>query len=318
MNIKNTNRDELPLPQDLNVFVTVVREQSFAAAARELGQSPAYISKRMQILETTLGTRLLHRSTRSLTLTADGERVLHWAGQVLNTFSDMQDDLSAARVSPEGRILICSSAGFGRSYLAPAVSALSQQYPQLEIRLEVTDRLVDLTEEGIDVEIHVGDELPQQHISRLLIANKRILCASPQYLQQHGTPQSLDELSQHQCLVLKEKNNVFGLWSLEKNGDTEAVKIRGPLSSNNGEIVMQWALDQRGIILRSQWDASPYLQSGELVQVLPEYSQSANIWAVYPQRLSQSARLRVCVEFLQAWLQNALVPRRTDALADKP
>ncbi|MAK90702.1 MAG: LysR family transcriptional regulator [Oleibacter sp.] len=306
MNPEFTNRSEYPLPQDLQVLLTVVREQSFAAAARQLGQSPAYVSKRIQTLESTLGCRLLQRSTRSLKLTADGERVLPWATQVLNSLRDMQDDLSDARVSPKGRMLICSSAGFGRSYLAPAVSALSQQYPQLEIRLEVTDRLVDITEEGIDLEIHVGDELPPQHISRLLIANQRILCASPDYLQKHGTPQTLADLSQHQCLVLKEKNNVFGLWALEHDGQVETVKVRGPLSSNNGEIVMQWALDHCGIILRSQWDASPHLQSGRLLQVLPQYSQSANIWAVYPQRLSQSARLRVCVEFLQTWLQRVL------------
>ena len=121
MNTEFTNRSEYPLPRDLQVFLTVVREQSFAAAARQLGQSPAYVSKRIQTLESTLSCRLLQRSTRSLKLTADGERVLPWATQVLNSLRDMQDDLSDARVSPKGRMLICSSAGFGRSYLAPAV-----------------------------------------------------------------------------------------------------------------------------------------------------------------------------------------------------
>lgn len=280
------------------MFVTIVRLGSFAEAARELGVSPAYVSKRTQILERTLATRLLHRTTRSINITADGERVYHWALQILDNMQDLFGDLAAARVTPRGQINICTSFGFGRKHVAPAVSALSDCYPELSIRLEVFDRLVDLTGEGFDLEIRVGDELPEQHISRLLAEDHRVLCASPAYLKEHGIPSSPGDLKNHQCLVLQEKNSTFGIWRLEKEGVAETVNVRGPLASNNGEIVMQWALADKGIILRSRWDAHPEIQAGRLVQVLPEYRQPANIWAVYPTRLSESAKLKACVEFM--------------------
>lgn len=146
----------------------------------------------------------------------------------------------------------------------------------------------------------VGDDIPGQHIGRRLVSNRRVLCAAPSYLQRRGTPQTLDELQQHDCLVIKERDNAFGIWNLDRDGTQESVRVSGPLSSNNGEIVMQWALDGRGILLRSLWDVKPLLDDGRLVQVLEDYSQSANVWAVYPTRLAHSGKLRACVEFLQA------------------
>ena len=119
-----------------------------------------------------------------------------------------------------------------------------------------------------------------------------------------GSLASLDDLSNHDCLVIKERSTPFGIWHLSDDSQEHSVKIQAPLSSNSGEIVLQWALDGRGIVLRSKWDVQKYLESGELIQVLPQYTQSANIWAVYPTRLSHSAKLRVCVEALQAYLQD--------------
>jgi len=294
----NTVRDQLPLPEDLRVFLTVIRKQSFAGAADELGVSPAYISKRVQILEGALKARLLHRTTRRIALTEDGERAQRWAVRILGDLDDLFDELSQARQTPRGLLHISSSFGFGRNHVAPAISLLAERYPELEIRLEVFDRVVDLVGEGFDLEIRVGDDLPGQHISKRLVTNKRILCATPEYLQRRGVPRNLEDLQRHDCLVLKERNNVFGVWNLDRDGKQQSVRISGPLSSNNGEIVLQWALNGRGILLRSLWDVKPLLERGELVQVLPEYGQSANVWAVYPTRLSNSAKLRVCVEFL--------------------
>jgi LysR family transcriptional activator of dmlA len=294
----NSVRDPLPLPEDLRVFLTVVRKQGFAAAAEELGLSPAYISKRIQVLERTLKTRVFFRSSRRIALTTDGEQVLRWAQIILGDFDDFIDELSAARQAPRGLLHICSSFGFGRHHVAPAISLLAERYPELEIRLEVFDRTVDLIGEGFDLEIHVGDDIPDQHISKQLASNQRVLCASPAYLQRRGTPNTLEELRQHDCLVIKEYNNPFGLWNLQKEGRDYTIRVSGPLSSNHGEIVLEWALDGRGILLRSMWDVKPLLQQGRLVQVLPEYSQSAQVWALYPTRLSHSAKLKVCVDFL--------------------
>jgi DNA-binding transcriptional LysR family regulator len=293
-------KDTVPLPEDLRVLLTVIRKNGFAAAADELGLSPAYVSKRIQILETTLGTRLLHRTSRRVSLTEDGERVQRWALRILDNFQQLHDELSDAHDSPRGRLHICSSFGFGRNHVAPAVSLLAERYPELEIRLDLFDRVVDIINEGFDLEIRVGDDIPGQHMGRRLVSNRRVLCAAPGYLQRRGTPQTLDELQQHDCLVIKERDNAFGIWNLDRDSGQESVRVSGPLSSNNGEIVLQWALDGRGVLLRSLWDVKPLLEQGRLVQVLEDYSQSANVWAVYPTRLAHSGKLRVCVEFLQA------------------
>ncbi|MFJ2320887.1 LysR substrate-binding domain-containing protein [Pseudomonas sp. NPDC087817] len=293
-------KDAVPLPEDLRVLLTVIRKHGFAAAADELGLSPAYVSKRIQILESTLGARLLHRTSRRVSLTDDGERVQRWALRILDDFQQLHDELADAHDSPRGRLHICSSFGFGRNHVAPAVSLLAERYPALEIRLDLFDRVVDIIHEGFDLEIRVGDDIPGQHIGRRLVSNRRVLCAAPSYLQRRGTPQTLDELQQHDCLVIKERDNAFGIWNLDRDGTQESVRVSGPLSSNNGEIVMQWALDGRGILLRSLWDVKPLLDDGRLVQVLEDYRQSANVWAVYPTRLAHSGKLRACVEFLQA------------------
>ena len=302
-----TKKDNVPLPEDLRVLLTVIRKSGFAAAADELGLSPAYVSKRIQILETTLGTRLLHRTSRRIALTEDGERVQRWALRILDDFQQLHDELSDAHDSPRGRLHLCSSFGFGRHHVAPAVSLLAERYPELEIRLDLFDRVVDIVNEGFDLEIRVGDDIPGQHIGRQLVSNRRVVCAAPGYLQRQGMPQTLNELEQHHCLVIKERDNAFGIWNLERNGVQESVRVSGPLSSNNGEIVLQWALDGRGVVLRSLWDVKPLLDQGRLVQLLPEYSQSANVWAVYPTRLAYSGKLRACVEFLQAHFEGLSV-----------
>ncbi|MES4612138.1 MAG: LysR substrate-binding domain-containing protein [Ewingella sp.] len=294
-----SERDRLPLAEDLRVFLAVVNKQSFAAAATELGQSPAYVSKRIQILEEALSARLLHRSTRGIRLTEEGERAQRWALQILDNFDQFIGDLSDSRTEPRGNVHICSSFGFGRCHVAPAVAELAERYPQLNLRLDLYDRVIDLVAEGVDLEILVGDDIPEQHIGKKLAQHQRILCASPDYLQAHGVPESLEDLTEHQCLVLKERDNPFGIWSVTAEGEEQRIRVKGALSSNSGEVVLQWALKHHGIILRSQWDVQPYLDSGELVQVLPAYSQPASVWAVYPTRLAESAKLRVCVEFFQ-------------------
>ena len=295
-------KDSAPLPEDLRVFLTVVRKRGFAAAAEELGVSPAYVSKRIQILETTLGSRLLHRTSRRVALTDDGERVQRWAVRILDDVQQLHDELSDAHSAPRGRLHVCSSFGFGRNHVAPAISLLARQYPELEIRLDVFDRVVNIVHEGFDLEIRVGDDVPGQHIGRRLVTNNRVLCAAPDYLERRGVPHRLEDLGQHDCLVLKERDNAFGMWQLQGPEGEASVRVSGPLSSNSGEIVLQWALEGHGVLLRSMWEVKPLLQQGRLVQVLADYRQSADVWAVYPTRLANSGKLRVCVEFLQAHL----------------
>jgi LysR family transcriptional activator of dmlA len=288
--------------EDLRVFVAVVRKGGFAAAAEELGMSPAYVSKRIGVLEDLLGVRLFQRTTRRVVITADGEQVYARAQAILEQLDDLVDEVSERRRAPSGMLRICSSFGFGRKLVAPAIAQLAASHPGLQIRFEVFDRMVDIVAEGFDLDVRVGDEIAPQLIARRLRPNGRILCAAPAYLTRHGTPKNLQDLAGHQCLPIKERDHPFGVWRLRGRNGEETVKVSGALSTNHGEIALRWALDGAGIVLRSRWDAQPYLDSGQLVVVLPEYTQEANVWAVYPQRLAGSAKLRVCVEFLDAQL----------------
>jgi len=291
--------------EDLRVFTTAARKASFAAAAGELGMSPAYVSKRIGILEQMLGVKLFHRTTRRVIVSEDGERVYAHAMTILENLDSLLHEVAERRDVPRGLLRISSSFGFGRNVVAPVVARLVAEHPSLQVRFEVFDRLVDIVAEGFDLDIRVGDEIAPHLIARKLMANHRILCAAPAYLEQHGKPRSLQELSGHNCLAIKERDLPFGVWALRSgsgSGAEETVKVTGSLSSNHGEIALQWAVAGAGIVLRSHWDAQPHLHSGELVQVLPQYTQSANVWAVYPQRLAGSAKVRVCVEFMEQQL----------------
>jgi len=284
---------------DLRVFVTVARQASFAGAAQALGMSAAYVSKRIGVLEAALGVRLFQRTTRRVVITEDGAQAFERAQAILDSLDDLIEESAERRRAPSGQLRVCSSFGFGRQVVAPAIARLARAYPALQIRFEVFDRLVDPVAEGFDLDVRIGDEIAPQLIARRLMVNHRILCAAPAYLAQHGTPRTLQDLAGHQCLVIKERDHPFGVWRLRAKGVEETVKVSGALSTNHGEIALRWALDGAGIVLRSRWHAQPLLASAQLVQILPEFAQEANVWAVYPQRLSNSAKVRVCVEFLE-------------------
>lgn len=290
-----------PLLEDMRLFCAVVRAQSFAAVAREQGLSKAVISKRINLLEQALEAKLLHRTTRRLSVTDQGELVLQRAQRILEDVDAMTQAIHKQRADPRGLLRLCSSSGFGRSQLAPALAALVKTYPKLELQLELLDRPVDLVGEGFQLDIRLGQVREPNLISRRIASNHRVLCASPSYLTKHGQPTCLKDLEQQQCLVIRERDQDVGRWILQGPQGREAVKVTGALSANNGEVVHRWALEGLGIILRSIWDVGPSIQSGALVQVLPDYTQEAHVWAVYPTRLSNSAKVRVCVEFLTRW-----------------
>lgn len=268
-----------PQLEDLRLFCVVVRNRSFAATSRELGLSKAAVSKRIALLEEALHERLLHRTTRSISLTAQGEIVHQWAQRILEDVDLMGDALSQEKAAPRGLLRICSSTGFGRSRLAPALSEMATHYPGLEIQVELLDRAVDLIEEGFQLDIRVGQVREGNVITRRIAQNRRILCASPAYLARFGNPRSLDELKGHRCIAIRERDQDFGRWELSGPAGSASIKVSGPLSANNGEIVRQWAVDGHGIILRSSWDVGSGIADGMLVHVLPEYFQQADVWA---------------------------------------
>ncbi len=293
-----------PQPKDLQVLIAVVNTGSFSAAAETLGQTPAFVTKRIQQMEALLGVRLLNRSSRGMALTESGQAAYGHALDIMDRLQNLMDDVTHIKEQPVGMIRIGSSFGFGRAYIAPAIMEIMEVYPELQINFELFDRQIDLNRDNVDLDIRVNDDIPDNYIAKLLAKNRRILCASPGYIQQRGVPETLADLQRHDCLVTKERDQTIGVWELENQQGKKSVKISGHLSSNSGEIVLHWALNGKGIMLRSEWDVLPFLRDGALVRVLPEYAQSANIWAVYQMPLYSSTKLKVCVEFFSQYCRD--------------
>lgn len=296
-----------PLIEDFNVFLTVVRNNSFSRAAIELGVSNAYITKRIVILEEVLGVKLFYRNTRDIKLTASGEVTRIQAEELIKKTESALEQIKDVKNEIIGSIHICSSFGFGKNHLGNALSLFSKENPKLKIKLTLTDTKIDLVKEGIDLEVIVGDEFHDRYYARKIAENKRILCASPDYFLQRNIPETPHILSEYDCLFLQEKGLPFGLWHLTDGHHNESVRVSGDLSSNSGEVILQWALDGHGIALRSQWDARKYIETGELVQILPEYYERASVWAIYPSKLEESLKIKKCVAFLEAFFASTVL-----------
>jgi DNA-binding transcriptional LysR family regulator len=222
----------------------------------------------------------------------------------------MEDAVSSGRAAPRGLLRVNATLGFGRTTIAPIVSAFAKRYPQVEVQMEVTDRPVDLVEGGVDLAIRFG-ALPDKRLNaRRVMSNRRFLCASPLYLQRHGAPVTLADLARHRCIVHRQNDEAHGVWRFasgdgEEHG--EVVKVHGALSSNDGDIVLGWALDGHGILVRSEWDLARYVESGRLQIVLPQYRlPSADLFVYYLNRRNQPARVRTFIDFLAEHLRQPM------------
>ncbi len=287
-----------PSVEDLYVFITVVRHGGFSRGATELGLSPSYVSKRIAILEKCLGTTLFFRNNRIMRLTPDGETALEGAMRVVSEMDGFVSHLDGLRGALTGNITLSCSFGFGHEYVAEALSEFMALYPGINVKLMLSDKNVDLIEEGVDIEIHVGNEINDLYIARQLATNQRVLCASPDYLLRAGDVQSIDDLARHECLIIQERNDLFGAWRLTNGKQQVHCRLNSHHASNSGTVVLAWALRGHGIALRSRWDVAHHLASGALIQVLPEWYQQADIWAVYPRRPSGENRVKACIDFL--------------------
>ncbi|WP_164731226.1 LysR substrate-binding domain-containing protein [Entomomonas moraniae] len=294
---------EKPLLEDLTVFLAVLHHHSFIKTAAALGVSTAYVSKRIKILENTLKTKLFHRNTRRLVLTDEGLKLQDFAVKLEADMDELLFQMALAKSEISGNINICASFGFGGNIVTKAISELVNQHPKIKVNLHLTDQEVDLVNSGFHLEIKVDNQINNQDIARQLATNYRILCASPSYLKKNGIPKHLQDLQNHHCLFIQEKKSSLGTWHLEGKKGKETVTFQSSLTSNSGNVVLQWSLDGHGIILRSIWEVQQYIDAGSLVRILPNYIQSANIWAVYPNKLSQSAKLKICVDFFAEYFE---------------
>ena len=284
---------------ELSFFVLLAKLGSLAATARELGLTPPAVTKRLMLMEQRLGVRLLNRTTRRMSLTSEGETYLAQATRILGDIRDMEESVSSARAQLKGLLRVNATLGFGRTTIAPLVSAFARQHPDVEVRLELTDRAINLVEDAYDLGIRFG-ELPDTRLgARKIMSNQRFLCASPAYLKRNGVPRAPQDLLRHRCILHRQNDDAYSSWKLEKGRKAETVKVRGSLSSNDGDVVLGWALDGHGILLRSEWDAAKYLDSGRLQVVLADYAlPAADLYAYYPSRRQQPARVRAFIDFL--------------------
>ena len=284
---------------DIAFFALLIKQGSMAATAQEMGLTPPAVSKRLALIEKRLGVRLLQRTTRQISLTPEGEIYLTEGAHVLANLEELERSVSGSGSTPKGVIKIGATLGFGRRYIAPAISKFSDLYPEVEIQLTLNDRPINIVEKGLDVVIRFG-ELPDVRLTaRLLAHNHRVLCASPIYIESMGEPENPKELSKHQCLFIREPDESYGTWHFHQGKKTEIVKVQGPLTSNDGESVMNWALEGKGIMVRSYWDAAQYIRDGQLKLILTHWDlPSADIYAVFPTRNNLSAKTRVFVDYL--------------------
>jgi DNA-binding transcriptional LysR family regulator len=290
-------------PADLGFFSVLATAGSLSAAGRELGITTAAVSKHLALMESRVGVPLINRTTRRMSPTPEGEAFLEHARRILSEIDDLEQLLGVSKAMPKGLLRVNATLGFGRIHVAPLISTFVQRYPDVEVQLQLSVNPPPLTEDAFDVCIRFGEPPDSRVIARHIAPNRRLLCASPKYLAKHGQPKAPSELARHNCIGIRQGSEAYGVWRLStgrgRHAVTESVKTRGNLSTNDGEIAVNWALEGHGILMRAEWDIARHLKSGRLVQVLPQFhTPDANIYAVYPQRHQMAARVRAFVDFI--------------------
>ena len=293
-------------PAELGFLVALGGSASLSASARDLGISKAAVSKRLAQIEARSGVVLVSRTTRRMSLTPEGEAVIERARRILGELEELDQMLVRSKTLPRGLLRVNATLGFGRSHVAPVISRFVRKHPEVEVQLQLSANPPPLTDDAFDVCIRFGEPPDTRVIARRLAPNRRLLCAAPAYLARQGQPLSPADLARHNCIGIRQGSPgdlAYGTWRLStgkgQRRRTETIKTRGNLTTNDGEIAVSWALDGHGILMRAEWDIQRHLRSGRLVEVLPQWATpEADIYAVYPQRLQLSTRVRAFVDFV--------------------
>lgn len=282
----------------MKIFVEVVNGEGFTAAAEKIGLSRAQVSKSVMQLETHLGTRLLNRTTRRVSLTDFGRIYYERCNSILNEIDEIESMASQQTVSPRGILTISAPTSFGIVHLNKAIPEYIKQYPDVQITISLTDRFVDVVAEGFDLAIRIAELKDSSLIARKIAPCKRVLCASPDYLQKHGIPHVPQDLKIHQCLPYSNELRP-DVWTLQGPNGNETIKINGPVCADNGDILKDAAVAGLGITLLPTFIVGPELISGNLKQVMHDYSPpEISIYSVFPSRRYLSAKVRTFVDFL--------------------
>lgn len=288
-------RDSL---SEMSVFAKVVSAGSLSAAARDLGVSTAAVSRRLASLEARLGVRLLNRTTRRIALTDEGTRYHEACTRILAEVEEAEAAAAARRLEPQGVLKVAIPASFGHLHIAPLIPRFAERYPKVQLALSLSDRAVNLIEEGYDLAIQIGALKDSSLAARRLAPNRRVVCASPEYLRKHGTPRTPEDLTRHNCLTTTD----FHMnWEYrDPSGRRGVVRVSGRYACDNWEVLREWALAGLGVALKSTWDVRRHLEDGSLVALLPGYdfATEVSIYAVYPHRRHLPAKTRAFIDFL--------------------
>ncbi len=281
--------------EHLKLFLRIAKTHNISSAGAELGLSPAVASAQLSKLEESLGTRLVHRTTRKVSLTEEGLAFYQHAENVLASVEAAKASVGVGSESPSGTLRITAPASFGRMHMVPALKDFMQQYPKLNVDLILSDTVVDLVDGGFDIAIRNSELKDSSLIARKLSNDRRILCASPEYLAAFGEPKSPQDLVSHNCITL------FGLdhWHFEQQGHTSSIKVSGNFRTDNGEVIRDACIQGLGITINSTWSAYQQLISGELVEVLKSYPLVSNtaIWVVYPSSRQLASKVRAFINY---------------------
>ncbi|MGW5031934.1 LysR family transcriptional regulator [Streptomyces nigra] len=288
---------------DLQFFHVVASSETLTAASRELGCSLPVVSKRLSALERRLGVRLVQRGARRLVLTSEGELYAARVTAILDQVRELEDTVTDTAGALRGSVVVEATLGLGRAHVAPLLGEFAAAHRGLHVRMQTSALPLRPHQREFDVAVHVGIPPDSSLRMRRLARNRRVPCAAPSYLARHGTPAGIEELARHNCIVLRENESDFALWRFGDADGPRQVRVHGTLSSNDGDVVTGWALEGRGVIMRSEWHVRPYLDRGELVRVLPHLSTpAADVYALLGEDGHVPRRVSALVDHLAAHL----------------
>jgi DNA-binding transcriptional LysR family regulator len=289
--------------EDIQIFVRVAELGNLSAAGRELRHSAAVVSNRIARLEERLGVRLLNRTTRRVGLTTEGDIYYRHCQRILAEMEEAENAIANQKNNTRGPVTVTCPVAFGTMFVAPIIPKFVEKNPDVQVRLHLSDRLLDLLQDKVDLAIRIAELKESSLIVRKLAANKRVLVASPAYLKRHGTPRIPADLLNHNCLLLRFPGSRQYQWTLQREGDDApgTLSVSGSMDSDNGEVLTRWCLDGHGIALKSMWEVGPLIASGALKVVLPDCTPPAHaIYTLYPENRYLPTRVRAFVDFLVA------------------
>jgi DNA-binding transcriptional LysR family regulator len=286
--------------KQLESFVTVATKGSLTATALAEGVAPAVIGRRIDALEERLGVKLLVRTTRRITLTHEGSAFLEDCQRVLADLANAEASVSAGGVKASGHLRITAPAGFGRRHVAPQVPRFIALHPDVSVSLNLSDRVVDIVNEGFDCAVRVGDLPDSSLISVRLADNRRLCVATPAYLKRAGVPQHPSDLARHECLTLSSDASQTRGWAFRVEGEVTHLRPHGRLDCSDGQVLHDWCLQGLGIAWRSTWEVQSEIAAGRLQAVLEDYAALPNgIFAVFPHARHLPLRVRLWIDFLK-------------------